>query len=105
MPVVAFGQTLGAQPVTALWQQLLVAATGPAVAAVLGGVVAALIVQRFQHKREAAQIIEQNQRSDDEREAADRLRDHDLKMHLIEEMSSAAGGLYFALQHYWRPNY
>jgi hypothetical protein len=102
IPAGAIGQASSVPPVAPLWQQLILAATGPAVAAVLGGICAELIVLGVQNRRQAAHDAEQERRRQDERAAADRLRDHELKMRLIEEMTIAADSLYFVLQNYWR---
>jgi hypothetical protein len=90
-PAVAFGQVLNVQPASPLWQQFLLAAMAPVLTALFGGIFAQLIVARYQSRRRAAEEAEQA-----------RLRDHDLKMRLVEEMTVSAGGLYFLLQHYWR---
>ena len=79
------------QAAAPLWQQFVLAAMAPLLTALFGGIFAQLIVARYQNRRRAAEEAEQN-----------RLRDHDLKMRLIKEMTVTAGGLYFLLQHYWR---
>src|SRR5215472_12344775 len=81
------------------WQQLMLALIAPVLGTGVLGLFATLIAQNVQARREALQKADQERRRDDERAAADHLRDHELKIHLIEEMTSMAGGLYFALQH------
>jgi hypothetical protein len=73
------------------WQKMLVAATGPLVAALVGGLVVKSVVEHIQDQKKAI-----------EQAAQDRLRDQDLRMALIKEMSSATNSLYFALQNYSR---
>lgn len=64
---------------------------GPAAATLFGGIWVQLIVERVQSARKRAELA-----------AQDRLRDHETKMQLIQEMSVAAQGLYFALRLYFR---
>lgn len=63
-----------------LWERLLVAATGPAVTAVLALIVVNQVASTVQRRREAGEVRE----------------------HLATEMTEAANSLYFALQAYWR---
>ncbi len=63
-----------------LWQKVLVAAVGPAVAAVLALLVANRVTSRAQARREAG----------------------DLRESLAAEMDAIAGELYFTLQSFWR---
>lgn len=63
-----------------LWERLLVAATGPAVTAVLALIVVNQVASAIQRRREAGEIRE----------------------NLATEMTEAANSLYFALQSYWR---
>ena len=100
-PAAALGQGSNG-PTAPFWQQLLLASIGPVLGTGVLGVSASLIVQSFQDRRRAVQEAEQERQRQDERAAADRLRDHEVKIRLIEEMTVAAGALYFALQHYWR---
>ena len=79
------------QAAVPLWEQFVLAAMAPLLTALFGGIFAQLIVARYQNRRRAAEEAEQN-----------RLRDHNLKMRLIKEMTVTADGLYFLLQHYWR---
>jgi hypothetical protein len=91
LPIAALAQVSSAQLPVPLWQPIIVAVIGPAAVALFGGVCAQLIVHGVQNRRRSA-----------EQDAQDRLRDHDMKMQLIQEMSIAAAELYFALQNYWR---
>lgn len=63
-----------------LWERLLVAATGPAVTAILALLVVNQVASTVQRRRDASEIRER----------------------LATEMTEAANSLYFALQSYWR---
>lgn len=89
--VSAAAETPAAHSEAPFWQQLLIATLGPAAATLFGGLWAQLIVARVQNRRRRAEVA-----------AHDRKREYDTKMQLIQEMSQAADGLYFALQLYSR---
>jgi hypothetical protein len=96
-----------------LWERLLVAAVGPAVTVLVGGLAVWWITSTIQHRREAAETQLANNRADAERARAEaredaqrrreeRGRDDALRHELVAEMSDSAASLYLMTQHYWR---
>lgn len=104
---------LVAQQTVPLGERLLVAATGPLITVLIGGLVVWAITTKIQRKREAADKALQHAREDDLRardEArADLVRAQDtaraddaLRHELVTAMTESAGKLYLLTQHYWR---
>ena len=96
-----------------LWDRLLVAAIGPLITVVIGGLVVWSVTSRIQHEREAklkeredarADLIRDQEaaRADAQQEQAIRSRDDALRQELVTLMTEAAGSLYLMTQHYSR---
>lgn len=107
-----------------LWERIVVAAVGPAVTVLVGGLAVWWITSTIQQRREAAELQRANDRADAERARAvarekaeseraearedaqrmheERARDDALRLELVGEMSDSAASLYLMTQHYWR---
>lgn len=101
------------QAETPLSERILVAATGPLVTVLLGGLVVWAVTYKIQQQNadkvlerenaRAAEIRKQDlARADAEAERARHGRDDELRHELITKMTETCGGLYLATQHYWR---
>ena len=107
-----------------LWDRALVAAVGPLITVLVGGLVVWAVTSRVQrnreeadrnlqqareeaisereHHREDAIRAREEQRADAESEREWRARDDALRHELVTSMTEAAGTLYLTGQHYWR---
>ncbi len=96
-----------------LWERLLVAAVGPAVTVLVGGLAVWWITSTIQHRRETAESARADDRAEAERVRAEaredarlvreeRARDDALRHELVGQMSASAASLYLMTQHYWR---
>src|SRR4051794_30751277 len=96
-----------------LWERIVVAAVGPAVTVLVGGLAVLWITSTIQQRRESAESKRATDRADAERVRAEsredgqrvreeRARDDALRHELVGEMSDSAASLYLMTQHYWR---
>lgn len=96
-----------------LWERIVVAAVGPAVTVLVGGLAVWWITSSIQQRRESAELNRASDRADAElaraevREDAQRVReerarDDALRHELVGEMSDSAASLYLMTQHHWR---
>jgi len=120
----AAATSLLAQSQPPLWDRALVAAVGPLITVLVGGLVVWAITSRVQrnreeadrklqearedairereHDREDAIKTREEQRADAEMAREWRARDDALRHELVTSMTEAAGTLYLTGQHYWR---
>ena len=120
----AVATSLLAQSQPPLGERLLVAAVGPLITVLVGGLVVWAVTSKVQHNREEADRKLQQEREDAiqkreqdredairarEEQRADaemarewRARDDTLRHELVTSMTEAAGTLYLTGQHYWR---
>jgi hypothetical protein len=96
-----------------LWERIVVAAVGPAVTVLVGGLAVWWITSTIQQRRESAESQRATDRANAERARAEaredaqrvreeRARDDALRHELVGEMSDSAASLYLMTQHYWR---
>jgi hypothetical protein len=107
-----------------LWERVVVAAVGPAVTVLVGGLVVWWITSSIQQRRDAQELRRADARADAERARAEaheqaekrraearedamrsrqeRTRDDGLRHELVSTMSDSAASLYLMTQHYWR---
>ncbi|QGN58862.1 hypothetical protein [Nostocoides sp. HKS02] len=107
-----------------LWERIVVAAVGPAVTVLVGGLVVWWITSTIQHRRQRAETDRAIDRAEAERARAEsreeaetqraearedaqrtreeRARDDALRHELVGEMSDSAASLYLMTQHYMR---
>lgn len=85
-----------------LHEQLLVAATGPAVTVLFGGLAVWFVTRRFEQKRED-RLRERDENREDAQAARElRARDDALRHELVTMMTECASTLYLAMQHFDR---
>jgi hypothetical protein len=89
-------------PQPPLWDRLLVAAVGPLVTVLFGGLVVWGVTSTVQRRREEADRIKEEKRADLVRAEDLRSRDDALRQDLVGRMTEAAASLYLMTQHYWR---
>src|SRR4051794_16961915 len=96
-----------------LWERIVVAAVGPAVTVLVGGLAVWGITSTIQQRREVAEAQRANDRAREERARAEarqdaqrtqdeRARDDGLRHELVGAMSDSAASLYLMTQHYRR---
>jgi hypothetical protein len=96
-----------------LWERIVVAAAGPAVTVLVGGLAVWWITSTIQQRRESAESQRASDRADAERARAEaredtqrvreeRARDDALRHELVGEMADSAASLYLMAQHFWR---
>jgi hypothetical protein len=85
-----------------LGERVLVAATGPLVTVIVGGLIVWGITFKIQKSREDAIRTQAQARADAEANRELRARDDELRHELVTMMSESAGALYLLTQHYWR---
>jgi hypothetical protein len=89
-----------------LAEQLLVAATGPAVTAVFGGLVVWAITSRLSERADMRRSERESRRVEAERQV-ERLRarselENKLRLDLLDALLDCAARQYIGMQHYWR---
>lgn len=95
--------TQGAGSETASFsERLLLAAVGPAVTAVLGGLLVWFITTTVQARRDERVRERDLARAKAEHDLAVQARDDALRQDLVGGLTQAASALYLAGQHYWR---
>lgn len=85
-----------------LWERIVVAATGPGVTVLVGGLAVWAITSRIAADREDAVRRRAEAREDAEALREQHARDDALRHELVDAMTSSAGSLYLMTQHYWR---
>jgi hypothetical protein len=85
-----------------LWDRLLVAAMGPLITVLIGGLAVWGVTSTVQQRRERADRKRDEDRADSVRAEDRRSRDDTLRQDLVGTMTEAAGSLYLMTQHYWR---
>jgi hypothetical protein len=85
-----------------LWERLLVAATGPLVTVIIGGLVVWGITYKVQQDRADRIRLQDLARADAAARQARADRDEEIRHELVTSMTQAAGALYLTTQHYWR---
>jgi hypothetical protein len=85
-----------------LWERISVAATGPLVTVLMGGLVVWGITYSIQQSRETALRDRAEKRADAETSRELRARDDALRHELVNTLTESAGTLYLFTQHFWR---
>ncbi|MEU4288085.1 hypothetical protein AB0E63_07670 [Kribbella sp. NPDC026596] len=84
------------------WERVAVAATGPLVTVVIGGLVVWGITYLIQQSRENSIRQRAEDRADADTSRELRARDDALRHELVTMMTESAATLYLVTQHYWR---
>ena len=95
----AIAQAVSADP---LWERIVVAAVGPAITVLIGGLAVWLLTSSVQRRRERADLRRAEAREDALRQREEHARDDALRHELVAQMSASAAALYLLTQHYWR---
>jgi hypothetical protein len=85
-----------------LGERLLVAAVGPLITVLVGGLVVWGVTSWVQRRREEADRLREEKRADSIREEDLRSSDDALRQELVQKMTETAGSWYLMTQHYWR---
>ena len=85
-----------------LWDRLLVAAVGPLVTVLIGGLVVWGVTSTVQRRREQADRVRDEKRADLVRNEDLNSRDDALRQDIVGTMTETAASLYLMTQHYWR---
>src|SRR4051794_7395153 len=86
-----------------LWDRLLVAAVGPLVTVLIGGLVVWGVTSTVQRRREQADRVRDEKRADLVRNEDLSSRDDALRQDIVGTMTETAASLYLMTQHYWGP--
>jgi hypothetical protein len=85
-----------------LWERVLVAATGPLVTVLVGGLIVWGITSKVQEKRDTKATERAEKRADAETARETLARDDALRHELVTQMTESASSFYLLMQHYGR---